>query len=399
MKVKNKITVFNKLKAYFKYIASIVIMNTLKIFWILPINKNRILFFSFDGKQYSDNPKYISQYLHKRLPNKEIVWAFLEPQKFKYLEEKTYHLVQRKGVQFIKEFVTAKIIVTNNHVPTYLPLRDKQILLNTWHGGSPLKTVGFSEKVPVFYNKFFYKMQNRKYSAFLSSSAFMTEEVFNNSFGYKGNVLNYGMPRNAMLLGPHKEIINKVYKYFGIEQNNNYAIVLYAPTFRGDFRSSRFLPSKMQFDVEKCIECLNQKFKKKFKFLFRAHHTMSEAIEGNSVIMATDYPDMQELLCAADVLITDYSSCMGDMSLMKKPTFLYVPDLENYTQERGFYWDIHSLPFPISQNQNEFYNSIIVFNQKNYEREVDEYLLRLGTYESPESVEKTVSWIINKAKQ
>lgn len=61
-------------------------------------------------------------------------------------------------------------------------------------------------------------------------------------------------------------------------------------------------------------------------------------IEG--CISATAYPDMQDLLCAADFLITDYSSCMHDFSLMKKPVFLYVPDYIEYMKERGFYYDI-----------------------------------------------------------
>ena len=41
-------------------------------------------------------------------------------------------------------------------------------------------------------------------------------------------------------------------------------------------------------------------------------------------IEVSDYSDMQELLCAADILITDYSSSIWDFSYTKKPCFLYT---------------------------------------------------------------------------
>ena len=97
---------------------------------------------------------------------------------------------------------------------------------------------------------------------------------------------------------------------------------------------------------------------------------------------------MQELLCAADVLITDYSSCMGDFALMKKPAFLYCPDLEDYIQERGFYWDIHSLPFPVSVDEKGFLESIENFDAQRYSIGVEQYLQKLGSYENPNADKK-----------
>ena len=101
--------------------------------------------------------------------------------------------------------------------------------------------------------------------------------------------------------------------------------------------------------------------------------------------MATDYPDMQELLATADVLITDYSSCMGDMCLMNKPVFLYTPDLADYIGERGFYWDIFSLPFPVAKNEKELIHNILEFDIDLYRRNVVKYLRRLVSYEKPDS--------------
>lgn len=380
-------------KAFLHYVGALIQCNLTKFFRIFPLRKNRVLFISFDGKQYSDNPKYISEAIKKKFKDKEIVWAFYEPEQFDYLRSNGYELVKRDSLRYTLEMMTDGTIITNTHISNRYSKRRKQIVLNTWHGGSPLKTIGFAEAKQSFYNYYFYKMQESKYTAYLSSSDFMTKEVFDRSFGYKGKILKFGMPRNAVLLSPHEEVVQRVFDYFRVKRTDRSAIVLYAPTFRGDYRGSSFLCPNEQFDIQTCVEILNKRFNKDFIFLFRAHHAMKDTVKGSNFILATDYPDMQELLCAADVLLTDYSSCMGDMALMKKPVFLYAPDLEEYIKDRGFYWDIRTLPFPLSENQKEFYLSIQNFDLGKYCRGVEEYLDRLGTYEDKDSIEKTVSWL------
>ncbi|MCR5272435.1 MAG: CDP-glycerol glycerophosphotransferase family protein, partial [Lachnospiraceae bacterium] len=62
----------------------------------MPINKNRIVFISHKGKQYSCNPMYISEYLQKNYPGRfEIIWAFDKPRDFKCLEEKGIRVVKK----------------------------------------------------------------------------------------------------------------------------------------------------------------------------------------------------------------------------------------------------------------------------------------------------------------
>lgn len=378
-----------------KYFLTNLVATLLKVLWIIPVDKNKIVFDSFGGKQYSDNPKYICEQICKNYP-KKIMWVFINPEAFSYLKNSGYQLIKRNTFNYYYHMMTAGTIITNNHILSYIPIRKKQILLNTWHGGSPLKTVGFAEANCSSYYNYFFKLQNKKYTAMISSSKFMTEEVFGKSFHYFGTILEFGMPRNAILLGDHKDAIEKVYSHFNIDREQDVGIVLYAPTFRGDVNSSSFLTVDQQFSINKCINALQKRFNKKFYFLFRAHHAMVDALVDKNFICATDYPDMQELLCAADVLITDYSSCMGDMALMKKPVFLYTPDLEEYTRDRGFYWDIHSLPFPLSMNQDEFYKSIIDFNERDYLIGVDDYHTRLGSFETVNSTKKTVEWLENK---
>ena len=97
---------------------------------------------------------------------------------------------------------------------------------------------------------------------------------------------------------------------------------------------------------------------------------------------ATDYPDMQDLLQCADVLLTDYSSCMWDFSLMKKPCFLYARDIAEYRGERDFYTPIDSWPFPLAADNGELAAVISDFDEAAYRSAVDRHHRELGSTES-----------------
>ncbi len=387
---------FERIKNRSKYLICILLMNILKLFWIFPINKFKILFISFDGKQFSDNPKYLSEYIKKNNKKFSLFWAFKDCSKFTYLKCENYRLINISSPAFLFAMATSKVVITNNFLPSYLPIRKSQIVLNTWHGGSPLKTVGLADRNTTDYDLYFFRLQAKKYSAFLSSSEFMTEEVFVKSFNYQGMILNYGMPRNSVLLSPHEDKVNYVYEYYHLEKGDDTGIILYAPTFRGNGNSICFLPIEEQLDINNCLNSLERRFKKKYYFLFRAHYAMDVDINNEKVILATDYPDMQELLCAADILITDYSSCMGDMALMRKPVFLYAPDIKEYIKDRGFYWDIFTLPFPIAQSGEQFLDIIMKFDEESYLVGVENYLDKLGSYDNAGSVEKVCQWILKQ---
>ena len=53
-----------------------------------------------------------------------------------------------------------------------------------------------------------------------------------------------------------------------------------------------------------------------------------------------------DLLLAADLLITDYSSSAGDFILLDRPVILYQPDLAEFTSgDRDMYFDLRACPY------------------------------------------------------
>jgi CDP-ribitol ribitolphosphotransferase len=63
---------------------------------------------------------------------------------------------------------------------------------------------------------------------------------------------------------------------------------------------------------------------------------------------ASREPDVNEVMLAADILVTDYSSIIFEYSLLNRPMAFLAPDLDAYERERGFFFDYRSgVPGPV----------------------------------------------------
>jgi len=121
---------------------------------------------------------------------------------------------------------------------------------------------------------------------------------------------------------------------------------------------------------------------------------MNQLNNAANYIDASNYPDMQELLYAADVLITDYSSSMWDFSLTRRPCFLYATDLNYYDLDRGFYSDIHTWPYPLAESNSALIKNIKQFNNDQYQKNIQKHWDALGSYESGHACETVANYIL-----
>ena len=119
--------------------------------------------------------------------------------------------------------------------------------------------------------------------------------------------------------------------------------------------------------------------------LYRGHHVdaaeIRHSVSGFDLDVSA-YEDMQPLLCAADVLITDYSSSVWDMSLTGKSAFLYCPDIAAYRRERDFYTDIDTWPYPLARSGPELIQNIRAFDPAEYAQAIQAHHAALGICES-----------------
>ena len=131
----------------------------------------------------------------------------------------------------------------------------------------------------------------------------------------------------------------------------------------------------------------------------RYHPNLKDAPVPDGSIAMTSYPDMQELIAAADFLITDYSSCMFDMAISGKPCMLYVPDIAEYTaNERKLYFSLNELPFPVAFHMDELYEKIRCFDRDVYQDQVRAFLDSVGNYEDGHASERVADYIEGKCR-
>lgn len=351
------------------------------------IQNNKIVFISHLGKQYSCNPMYICKYLLENYPGKfEIVWAFNKPKQFSYLKEEGITVVKKEGKSHLKHLMTAKVIVTNVDFYAYLPKVKGQIALDTWHGGGSYKTCGFANagNLKTRGMRRHLKKLYSKVNLYVSSSTVFTQQTIRQSRLFSGEVLEIGMPRNDILINRDcPDIIGKVRAHFGIDQDTK--IALYAPTYRNKAE----LVEMEALDVDRLREALKKRFGGEWCCLYRQHHFGKlENAHPEGVLSAVEYPDMQELLYAADVLISDYSSCIWDFSLQYKPIFLYCPDLWRYQAVRDFYTPIDQWHFILAHDQDELDKKIREFDEAEYKKGILLHHQELGITESGQATKE-----------
>ncbi len=365
------------IRAY-KILLTLLARALLRVFYVFPIKRNRVLFECYREKQYGCNPKYISEKLNELYGREiEIGWSFRKPDNFRYLEETGVKVLKSQTLECFKYALTAKVICMNTYYKPMMPRRRGQYFIRTWHGGGAYKKVGKLQKMTYLQRKFL-SFQEQGADLYISSSEAFTRLTLRESFGYTGEVMEVGMPRNDILINGRSGVSEKVRSALGIDKNKKLA--LYAPTYRDDVYMSDIVP-----DYKRALSALEKRFGGEWQMAYRGHHVVMYFDKGElakGAVDATMYPDMQELLLAADCLITDYSSCIWDMSLTGKPVFLYAPDLKKYSAERDFFTDIHSWPFPLSESDAELENIILSFDTDKYASDIDRHHRELGSFES-----------------
>ena len=378
------------MKQRIKYAIERCLQYALQLFRLLPLQP-RVNFIAFSGRQYSDSPRRISELLLREHPEIQQVWAFNEPEKFRFLEEKGIKVVKYKSLEYLYYVMTSKVYVDNAEFWSILKFRPGQMVLETWHGGGAYKRVG-GHRIDVNRREQRHAVEKmNKITLFLSSSKAFTDFVIRGAYQYKGEVLECGLPRNDDLLKADAAVSAKVRQALDIPQHTK--ILLYAPTFRNSHSLDLY-----DVDFARLKESLQARFGGEWIILLRMHYYLSDKAMSSALPFlrnATDYPDMQDLLLCADALLTDYSSCMWDFSLLHKPCFLYARDIAEYRGERDFYTPIESWPFPLASDNEELEQVIAQFDADRYREAVLRHHRDLGSTESGTAAKQCVDRIMD----
>lgn len=353
---------------------------------VLPIKSNRIIFMSHRGaSQYSDSPMYLTEYLLQHYPGRfEIIWEVNDPAAFSYLKEKGIRLVKYSTPEEFLLLNTSKVCVTNCGFRSYLQKRRGQLRINTWHGGGAYKAEAVSRQdVDAGRDRYelaLLEARNNLYNLMLSSCALSTRYNIRKNFRYRGTVWKSGLPRNDIMFGRHDEVTERVRQAYGLK--DGIRMLLLAPTWKSDGDSRN-----IELPYRALCEVLRTATGEEWRVLLRMHH-LSEVDPsglfkeyGDVLLDATPYPDVQELLFAADMLITDYSSLLWDFALTGKPVVLYTPDLDLYKNGRGFNVPVEDWRIPYARTYEELRDILLHTSMEELSANTALHLEKFGSYE------------------
>ena len=368
----------------FKYFLICCIRQILKLFWLRKVNDREVVFCSYVGRNISCNPMYICRYMLQNLDGAyKYIWI-VNDRADVYIPEAMkgkIELITSKSFAYFKYILSAKLVIYNMGLPcgSLLPKRASQTYVNTWHGGGAYKRAGKDASLNELQDKIdryggsiidFFLSSNKKFSDIMSSAQQVKSEKF----------LEVGMPRNDKLVnGNLTELYKKIREYYNLGCRDK--IVLFAPTYRGDFNTASF---NMELDYVRLKAALQKRFGGNWIGMERMPHAV-QGREHTGVINAGDYPDMQELLAAIDVLITDFSSSMWDYALTKKAGFLFTPDIEAYKEERNFYTPVETWPYPAAKSMEELTDCIQSFDESRNIEKIEKHFHLLGNCETGEA--------------
>lgn len=221
---------------------------------------------------------------------------------------------------------TSKVVVIDTYIIPVSVLKHKKSLkvIQIWHALGAVKKFGYQtlDKKEGSSQTVANAMKMHNNYDIITCTSKVTAEIFEQAFNTSIDKIRVvGMPRVDNILS--KDNNNNILK-----ENPNYAnkpTILYIPTFRKngtiDFK-----------DMLKKID------KKKYNLIIKLHPLDNTPVP-KQYIAKGDFTTY-DLMKFADYIITDYSATAIEASLLQKPLFLYVYDIDEYNKTRGLNIDL-----------------------------------------------------------
>ncbi|MEV8024428.1 CDP-glycerol glycerophosphotransferase family protein [Microbacterium sp. NPDC080220] len=296
---------------------------------IARVQQGRTLFLSDSRRGFSGNIAFLRDEIRRQRPDAKVVGIF----KGSLAERRPL----RDSLRLPWELARAQTIVLDDYYPMIYPLqlRPETRLLQVWHAAGAYKKVGWS-RAGLPGGPLPGSVAHRNYTdATVSSEAIRPDyaEAFDMDVA---RVHALGVPRTDVFFDTDliARSATEVRTRLGIRPEQRIAV--FAPTFRGNGQLSA------HYDVDwvpwlRLVEELGEEW----VVLVKLHPFVARATAGipshERILDVSAERELNDLLMAADVLITDYSSAIFEFSLLGRPMVFFCPDVEVYAAERSFY--------------------------------------------------------------
>lgn len=319
------------------------------------IDSNKVIFIEPTRKYISNNFSLIYCYLDTHT-NYNIHVHYLK-QFFSSQKE-----FRRNCFCLIKDIATARYIFIDeaSDILGRVSFRKETQIIQLWHACGAFKKFGYSTAELIFgaTRKVMNRYPQYRYCSLVTVSSSEVIWAYSEAMGIEKNRIKpLGVSRTDVFFDPNY-ILNAKKKFeLFMPQAKNKKVILFAPTFRGRVKSAK---TATAFSVAQFFEALSEQY-----VLVIKHHphvqkppVIAERYR-NFAVDFTNVMDIEELLCVADICISDYSSLIFEYSLFEKPMIFFAYDVDEYFDWRGFYYNYEELtPGPIFKTNREMIDYI-----------------------------------------
>ena len=296
----------------------------------LPIRTDRVVLASARGSHLEGNFAHLDAAIRAARPDLDVI-LLLEPYGYGLLAKVRYLLRLLRGMYLLH--TTAVFIVDNAYLPVHVaPHRPGTTVVQVWHAAGALKRFGVDTVHPLhepertFLHRYYDYVVNSAEAGRAAWAAALRTPV--------DRVLPLGTPRTDLFHDPVAIAAARDRVLARHPELRDRTIVVYAPTFRG--RGPRKRPAD-GLDAA----ALRAALPRDHALVLKTHPNLDASgmsIAGFDVVVDPAF-EMNELLAATDILITDYSSSVFEWALLRRPLVLLAGDLDDYEKDPGLYLD------------------------------------------------------------
>lgn len=365
-----------------------------------PIQNNCVLFEAGQGKNMNGNmfAMVVAFYKDEKYKDYKAVFVTREDNGEEVAKRMTFYgcraeLVVRNSDMYRRYLATSKYLVNDNSFPPYFHKRKEQVYLNTWHG-TPLKTLGKSDlhnaKSLANIQKNYLMCDYALFPNSFCEQVFMKDYMLENI--YKGEIVMSDYPRNHVFLDEQGSAQLK--KRLHLQDKK---LIAYMPTWRGNNRQA---DAQIQKDIlEKMFQEIDGQLQEDQLFYVNLHFLIGNTMDFTKYKHIVPFPSEYEtydFLAACDMLVTDYSSVFFDYAITQRKIILFAYDQEEYMRERGTYFPLEELPFPLVEDVDALMKEI---NKKVGHVKYNDFLMRYCAYAMKDTPARLLALLIDKNKE
>lgn len=320
-----------------------------------PVQENKVLFLEMRFTKLSNSFELIYKALEES-GEYDLKCSYVQ---FNFIRGREF--TQRVN-EMLKELATAKYVFVDDAslILSSIPLRKETVAINLWHACGAFKKFGRSTAELKFGSSAATLDKYPNYGNLTHVTVSSPEVIWAYEEAMhlpKGIVKATGVSRTDQFYDKEFVESRKQKLYEIMPEAKGKKVILYAPTFRGHVATASS-PDRIDFERfcrelgnEYVIVCKHHPFVKNPPIIPEELQHFARDL--------TKHLSIEDLLCCADICISDYSSLVFEYSLFEKPMIFYAYDYDNYCDWRGFYYDYSEFtPGPVVQTEDELLNSI-----------------------------------------